>query len=329
MAGVGALTDTSLGRRRNRLSSPCASGSTSPTTAPTSTAGPRSRGCGRCRASCRRRWRRSCGRPTVPVVCAGRTDTGVHARGQVVHVDVDEAALAGRPAARRRRSRRCCAGSTASSRPTCGYAAWPRRRPGFDARFSALWRRYAYRIADAPATLDPLTRSHVLAWPRPLDLDAMNDGVGAAGRPRTTSRRSASSARGRPRSAPCSSCSWTRDDAGRPVAHRAGGRVLPQHGALAGRLPDRGRRGPAAGRRGPARSCAPRQRDPAVAVVPAARPHARGGRLPAPTTSWRRGPSRPGRRRAADADGRALLHRRPVGAVQARRRSPARCGATS
>ena len=45
---------------------------------------------------------------------------------------------------------------------------------GFDARFSAVWRRYAYRIADGPAAVDPLTRNHVLAWPRPLDVDAIN-----------------------------------------------------------------------------------------------------------------------------------------------------------
>ena len=45
---------------------------------------------------------------------------------------------------------------------------------GFDARFSATWRRYAYRVADEPALVDPLVRCHVLAWPRPLDLDAMN-----------------------------------------------------------------------------------------------------------------------------------------------------------
>ncbi len=46
--------------------------------------------------------------------------------------------------------------------------------PGFDARFGALWRRYAYRIADATELLDPLARAYVLAWSRPLDLDAMN-----------------------------------------------------------------------------------------------------------------------------------------------------------
>ncbi len=37
---------------------------------------------------------------------------------------------------------------------------------GFDARFSALWRRYAYRVADRPDAVDPLRRGHVLAWPR-------------------------------------------------------------------------------------------------------------------------------------------------------------------
>jgi tRNA pseudouridine38-40 synthase len=46
----------------------------------------------------------------------------------------------------------------------------------FDARFSALWRRYAYRIADGPELVDPLLRSSVLAWPRRLDLGL----VGAA-----------------------------------------------------------------------------------------------------------------------------------------------------
>jgi tRNA pseudouridine38-40 synthase len=44
---------------------------------------------------------------------------------------------------------------------------------GFDARFAATWRRYAYRVADG--VVDPLVRNHVLAWPRPLDLGAMNE----------------------------------------------------------------------------------------------------------------------------------------------------------
>jgi tRNA pseudouridine38-40 synthase len=45
---------------------------------------------------------------------------------------------------------------------------------GFDARFSAVWRRYVYRVADRAEVVDPLTRGHVLAWPRPLDEGAMN-----------------------------------------------------------------------------------------------------------------------------------------------------------
>ena len=113
--------------------------------------------------------------PAVTVTCAGRTDAGVHARGQVVHLDLDPevlAAAAGRSSAPPaeallRRLNGVLPGDVRMLR--CGEAP-----DGFDARFSALWRRYAYRIADAPALVDPLTRRHVLAWPRPLDLDAMN-----------------------------------------------------------------------------------------------------------------------------------------------------------
>jgi tRNA pseudouridine38-40 synthase len=43
----------------------------------------------------------------------------------------------------------------------------------FDARFSALWRRYEYRLCDDPAAADPLRRRQVLSWPRPLDVAAM------------------------------------------------------------------------------------------------------------------------------------------------------------
>jgi tRNA pseudouridine38-40 synthase len=113
--------------------------------------------------------------PGLAVTCAGRTDTGVHARGQVVHIDVDEdvlAAAAGRSTA---------FPVDAVLRRVNGVLPDDVRllravpaAPGFDARFSALWRRYAYRIADVPERRDPLHRRHVLAWPRPLDLSAMN-----------------------------------------------------------------------------------------------------------------------------------------------------------
>ncbi len=113
--------------------------------------------------------------PDVSVVCAGRTDTGVHARGQVIHVDLDEgvlAASAGRssdppPEALLRRLNGILPDDVRVRR--VAEAA-----TGFDARFSALWRRYAYRIADGPESIDPLARSHVLARGRRLDLPAMN-----------------------------------------------------------------------------------------------------------------------------------------------------------
>jgi tRNA pseudouridine38-40 synthase len=107
---------------------------------------------------------------------AGRTDAGVHARGQVAHVDLEPAAVvaaAGRTGA---------APEEALARRLNGVlrpdVRVRRVRPapeGFDARFSALWRRYCYRIADTPETVDPLTRGHVLAWPRRLDAEPMNE----------------------------------------------------------------------------------------------------------------------------------------------------------
>ena len=111
--------------------------------------------------------------PEVSATCAGRTDAGVHARGQVVHVDLSAEHLAasvgrstGPPleALARRLN-----GLLPPDVRVRGVVAAP---DGFDARFSATWRRYAYRIADG--AVDPLTRNHVLAWGRSLDVDAMN-----------------------------------------------------------------------------------------------------------------------------------------------------------
>ena len=102
--------------------------------------------------------------PSVRVVCAGRTDTGVHARGQVVHADLDDAAAYDERLLRRLN------GILPADVRVHDVAPAPE---GFDARHSALWRRYAYRVADSPGHADPLTRGHVLWWPRPLDVDAM------------------------------------------------------------------------------------------------------------------------------------------------------------
>jgi len=111
----------------------------------------------------------------VPVVCAGRTDAGVHARGQVVHADVPEAP--GAPATVE--AARLTGRLNGILPPDVRVRRVAAAAPGFDARFGALWRRYAYRVADDAALLDPLTRHHVLAWRRPLDLPAMDAAAAA------------------------------------------------------------------------------------------------------------------------------------------------------
>lgn len=101
----------------------------------------------------------------VRLVCAGRTDAGVHARGQVAHVDlpatcaVDERLV--------HRLRRTLPGDVAVTAVT-------RAPGGFDARFAAVWRRYRYRVADALTVRDPLLRASVLDIDRRLDLDQIN-----------------------------------------------------------------------------------------------------------------------------------------------------------
>ena len=101
----------------------------------------------------------------VELTCAGRTDAGVHARGQVVHTDLE--ALPDGPERLARRLNGVLGDDVRVQRA----AEAP---DGFDARFSALWRRYAYRVADRPEVVDPLSRGQVLAWRRPVDEAVMN-----------------------------------------------------------------------------------------------------------------------------------------------------------
>jgi tRNA pseudouridine38-40 synthase len=108
---------------------------------------------------------------------AGRTDAGVHARGQVAHADVPEDAWApaavagpGRPGVRGAVAR--LAGVLPADVRVHAVGAAPE---GFDARFSALWRRYSYRMCDDPARADPLRRHETLWSFRRLDVAAMNE----------------------------------------------------------------------------------------------------------------------------------------------------------
>ncbi|HLH58204.1 MAG TPA: tRNA pseudouridine(38-40) synthase TruA [Streptosporangiaceae bacterium] len=103
---------------------------------------------------------------------AGRTDAGVHARGQVAHVDVPAAAWTAAAGIATRR----LAGALPPDVRLRGVAPAP---DGFDARFSALWRRYRYRVCDDPAAADPLRRNETLWYPRPVGLDRMNEAAAA------------------------------------------------------------------------------------------------------------------------------------------------------
>ncbi|MEV4468615.1 tRNA pseudouridine(38-40) synthase TruA [Nonomuraea salmonea] len=110
---------------------------------------------------------------------AGRTDAGVHARGQVAHVDVHEAALGeldGRrgPLGGDERLSALVRRLGGVLEPDVRIYRVSVAPEGFDARFSAMFRRYAYRVGDAPGGVDPLRRREVVWHNRPLDLGALN-----------------------------------------------------------------------------------------------------------------------------------------------------------
>ena len=97
-------------------------------------------------------------------IVAGRTDAGVHATGQVIHVDLPETLELEDLAYKLNRildeDVRINAIEIA---PTA-----------FHARFSALRRYYEYRILDENRVIQPLARLNTASWYRPLDVELMN-----------------------------------------------------------------------------------------------------------------------------------------------------------
>ena len=99
------------------------------------------------------------------LVCAGRTDAGVHARGQVVTVDVppgDDEALRG--------------AVNGMAAPELVVRHVERVPPDFDARHAARWRRYRYTIVNGPAP-DPFLARYAWWVPQPLDLALLRLGA--------------------------------------------------------------------------------------------------------------------------------------------------------
>jgi len=116
----------------------------------------------------------------VQFVVAGRTDAGVHASDQVAHVDLDEAQWS-RVTARHGQAASDPAGSLArrirgvlGQYPDVTVTRTSLAPEGFDARFSAVWRRYRYRLADTTVGYDPMRRNDTTTIRAALDVDAMD-----------------------------------------------------------------------------------------------------------------------------------------------------------
>jgi tRNA pseudouridine38-40 synthase len=99
---------------------------------------------------------------------AGRTDAGVHAQHQVVHVDLSPSQI-----------KRIGRNPDVASRVNTALPqdvrlfSFEKAPAGFDARYSAIYRRYRYKIADHASFLDPLSVRYVLKLKVDLDLKLM------------------------------------------------------------------------------------------------------------------------------------------------------------
>ena len=108
-------------------------------------------------------------RTNIESIVAGRTDAGVHATGQVIHVDVPDAMFDRELnyLDLRFKLNRILDEDIRINQITIAP-------PAFHARFSALRRYYEYRILDENKVIPPLARFNTESWYRPLDVDVMN-----------------------------------------------------------------------------------------------------------------------------------------------------------
>ena len=114
----------------------------------------------------------------VATVVAGRTDAGVHARRQVVHIDLSDAAIE-KLIGQSNRSAEVALLSRLRGVLAAGefhdivVHAVAEVSEDFDARFSALWRSYQYRLADHRSFIDPLLTQVTPRHKGELDAEAM------------------------------------------------------------------------------------------------------------------------------------------------------------
>lgn len=105
----------------------------------------------------------------------GRTDAGVHARGSVCHLDVDPQVWAAVPGRPDRSPEAALVARLAGVLPgDVVVRAATVVDDGFDARFSAVRRRYTYRLLDRPQLLDPLRRHDTVVLRHRLEVEAMD-----------------------------------------------------------------------------------------------------------------------------------------------------------
>lgn len=115
----------------------------------------------------------------VRLTVAGRTDAGVHAAGAVCHADVEESAYLALPGRSDRSSEAAAVSRLQGVLPADVVVRAVSRAPeGFDARFSAIRRRYRYRLCDDVRTLDPVRRRDTVVHRHPLDVAAMDAAAG-------------------------------------------------------------------------------------------------------------------------------------------------------